>query len=501
MPDDAAPRATRSTAPEAASFGDRAAELAVIAVAAIAAGATRLVPLSNPDVLWQARTGDLVLASGRRVATDAFSRFLRGQPIHDHEPLWEALVALADRTAPRLLTLWWANLALAVIALTIATHVAGRTVRAPWARLAGAMIVVIAVSQRLELRAEAATFAAIAIAHGVRRGGDGLARRLAPLAVAATAVLFHGLAWLVCVVPFAWGVDALARRRGLRQAAIDGAVGLGTIGLTELVMPGTLRNVFANARGKAFADHIIEGYTPLQIYEKTQNALPFLTLGATALVLAGLALLLRSGRARVADVALVAVLALPGVRWSRFLAMPLLATLPWAIAAVAAIFESGLRPTRAWLRWSAAVMTVPIALGLAAMEVAEYGSGARHGGFEWRRQPVAALSWVRKNRPDARLFHAYNHGAYVIYTGFPAAGAVIDARAATVYPDAYADRYYAALADPAAFDRWMEEAGFDTILLARHGKSTDRVLRHLEAHATWRKAYEDQGTFVFARGP
>jgi hypothetical protein len=490
-----------------ASGGD----LVAIATAAVLAGVVRLVPMANPDVLWQARTGDLVLATGRRVATDAFSRFFRGRPIHDHEPAWEALVALADRTPWRLTTLWWANLVLAIVVTAASVRIAGRTVREGFARVLGAAIVVIAVSQRLELRAEAASFAAIAIAHGIRRGGAQPWRKLAPIACAGVGILFHGLAWLACAVPLAWALDAAvrglrspdaaARRLATPAALLDVGVAIATVTTAELVTPGTLRNVFASGQAKTFVTHIVEGFTPWQVYQRSHDALPLFTIGVTALATFGLALLARDRRANYADVVLVAALALPGLRWVRFVAMPLLAMLPWTIAGVSELFSRGLRPLHASLRASVAGATFAIAFGLACLGVVENGVGARVGGFAWDRQPVAATEWLREHRPNANLFHAYNHGAYLIYVRWPPSGVVLDARAPTAYPDSFAERYYAALERPELFDAWAREAGFDTVLVTRANRNTTRLGRYLFRSDGWHAAHQDSLSIVFARGP
>lgn len=471
--------------------------------AALVAGAARLVPLVDGDLLWQARTGDLVLATGRRVQTDAFSRFFRGQPFHDHEPAWEALVALADRTPWRLTTLWFANLVLAALVAALSARIAARLVADPWARVFAAALVTLALSHGLEARAELATVAAIAIAHGVRRGGVALPRRLAPVLAGSLGVLFHGLAFLVCLVPLVWAADTLvrglrgragARRIALRSAALDLVIAAAVVFAAELTMRGTLSSAFDPLRRAAFVGH--HGGAPWSLAEG-QDALPLIAIGTSALALFGLASLAREGRANFADAALLGLLTLPGLAWSRFSSVPLLATFPWAIAGVAALFARGLGSVRAPLRAALAVATGIVVLGIAGFDVALDGLGSDVGGYDFRRHPKRAIEWTRTHLPNAALFHASGQGAYLIYTRWMPSGVVLDARGPLLYSAAFAAKYDDVLADPAQFEVWAREAGFDTVLLTHSNKVAKSFKGWFADNPAWSVAYMDDHAVVY----
>ena len=500
-------------APERATGRGR--EAIGLLLVALAAFAARLRPLRNPDIFWQIRTGDVVLATHRRVATDLFSLAMRGRPIHDHEPAFEALAAWIDRAGGMKL-LWWTNLALVVAACVAAVRVA-RTIVEPSdhpttaSRVAAAAIVVAAVAARFELRAEAFTLLALAVAHGLRRGEsiDRIGwRRFAPVLLAALAAPFHGLALFVGVVPLAHAIEAASFRRGaphaLRSALVDLVVALATFGAAELVAPGMIANVFGNASGDAFKAHIVEYYSPLKILVRAHDAGPLESIAVALVGAGGLVMLARAStssvapakRARLADAILVALLLLPGLVWARFSAVAALATLPWTIAGIATVIDLALRRLHRSLAMGIAVIVVAVS---ALVSLDDLGKDAKVIGFDLERQPVEAVDWLKVHRPDAKLFHPYNYGAYLIYADWPPQGVVIDPRAATVYPNDYAERYYAASSDPAAFQAWANEAAFDTVLLQRGHKSTAPLRDWLATAPVWREIYEDRLSVVYGR--
>lgn len=478
---------------------------ATLLVSLVAIGA-RLRPFRNADVLWQIRTGDVVLATRARVDTDRFTYGLRGAKIHDHEPAFEALLAIVDR-AGGLVLLWWINLALAVVAVGVSFHAARRLVGGAIARLIATSLVVTAVAARFELRAEAASFLAIAVAHAIRRkandrhGSMAWTPRLLPIPIAALAAPFHGLSLLVALVPAAHvGEELVLHRRSLdlRRLGVDLLVMVATILAAEAAAPGMIANVVGNAAGVAFVHHIIEGYSPLQYVIRTHDVFPVAQLTFAMVATAGLVRLSRLGRARLADALLVAAMIVPGLRYLRFTPLAAVAALPWTIAGVAAVVELALPRIR---RGLAVGLAVIVALASFVVGTEDLGKDATAVGFDWSRQPVGAVRWLREHRPDAALFHPYNFGAYLIYAQYPPRGVIIDPRAATVYPNDYAERYYRAIEDPVAFEAWAKEAPFDTVLLQKRHKSSEGLRAHLAQSPDWVMAYDDLGSIVFVRAP
>lgn len=464
--------------------------------------AARLRPMRNPDLFWQIRTGDVVLATKRRVAVDLFSAFFRGRPIHDHEAGFEALVAWLDRAGGMKL-LWRVNLALVVVVCVAATFAARKLVTPMTPRIVGAAIVVAAIASRFELRAEAFTFGAIALAHLVRRN-EPIARigwrRFAPIVLAAIAAPFHSLAAIVAVTSVAHAIEAIVVRsrepKWMRSALVDVGVAGACVAAAELVAPGLLRTT-AGSTVMAFKAHVVEYYSPWKVLERAHDATPIVALVLAAVAVVGLLRLVRATRARPADALLVALMIPPGLPWARFSMVPLLAALPWTIAGIAALVD--LVSCRAGDVGRVGIAVVGVALG-SVVVTEDLGKEEHVVGFALERQPVEAVEWLKVHRPSALLFHPYNFGAYLIYAEYPAKGVIIDARAQTVYPNDYAERYYAAVSDPVAFEAWVNEAGFDTVMLQRGHKSSAPLLAHLdEADDEWREAYADLVAIVFVK--
>lgn len=487
--------------------------LAAIGVATVAI-LVRLQPLRSADLLWQLRTGEVVASRGAAVHADLFTFALRGAPIRDHEAAFEAFVAWSVHRGGFPL-LWWLNLGLVVVAALAAAHVARRLVRDVPSVVVASAVVLAAASTRLELRAETATFCAIALAYAARRRADvpiegaaprawaGVAWRLAPLGVAVVAAPFHGLALLVAAAPAAHLGEALvayARRSSPpprpRHVALDAAVMAAIVLAVEIASPGLLANVLASATGPTFMQHIIEWYSPLRYARASGDVTPLVAIGVAFASVGGLLAMVRDGRARIADALLVSALALLGCRFVRLTALPLLAALPWAIAGIAELVRLALLR----LRPRAASLAVQVAAF--ALVLAHVGAGAQLrgvAGFDWGRQPRAAVAWLRARRPNAALFHGYNQGALLIYEQYPPRGVVIDPRAWTLYPEWYARRYYDALAMPEAFEAWADTAPFDTVLLPRNHAGTSALTRHLSETPRWSLAYEDELARVFVR--
>lgn len=463
----------------------------------------RLQPLGNADVLWQIRTGEAVLQQGARLEVDLFSYPFRGRAIHDHEAAFEAVVAFVHRLGG-MNALWWTTLLALVAAACLATEAARRLLPSVPARIVAGALIVAAIAARSEPRAEIATFAAIALAHWLRREARemdgthvGLLRRLSPMFVAALLAPFHGLCWWTAVVPLAHAAEGVLSRANRRAVWLDLGVAAGCVLLPEVTAPGSLALNVRALRGSAILQHISELRSPFDLLWSGSARLPFFSWFVGLLSLVGLWLVFRRARGgpvRGSDVLLLAALLLPGVRWARFAVLPLLAAMPWAIAGLAALAERALRQ-----RVLAHGLPV-VACALSVVIITEsYGQTLAVRGFDFERQPVNAVEWLRAHRPNAQLFHPYNFGSYLIFARFPPRGVIIDPRAQTLYPDDYVARYYAATSDPAKFEAWAAEMPFDTVLIARDHKGSRQLREYLERSPAWHHAFTDRVAMVFVR--
>ncbi len=492
---DAAPRdrAPRAWLPEA---------LAASAVVALAVAA-RLRPLRNGDLLWQIAAGEAITARRALLHHETFSATVRGAPVHDHEPAFEVLVSAVHRLGG-LTAVWWAGLFATAAAFAVAFVLARRVTPSPLARLAAVALVLIAAAPRLEPRAEWAAFAAVALAHALRRSeeapatsGEGRARSLrtfAPLAVALIGGPFHGLVVLVALVPLAHAVEA-ALRRDVRSMTVDLGVAAAVPIAVHVSSPHALGAVFAHLRAPTFSAHIVEYYSPLRTVVRSGDPSPLLAIGVAAIAAVGLHARAREGRARPADAVLVAMLLVPGVIRARFVVLAGLAALPWVVGGLAAFFEGVAQRVSAGLRAPIAAL---LCASAATVLTAELGLRPVIG-FDWSDQPVRAVDWLREHRPAAKLFHPFNYGSYLIYRRYPAAGVVIDPRAAAAYPEAFARAYYQALEEPAQLSAWLDRDGYDAVLLSRWHRGTARAREALARDERWRVAWEDTISIVYVR--
>jgi hypothetical protein len=413
----------------------------------------RLRPLANADLLWQIASGDAIAAQRRRLAVDLFSASFRGAPLHDHEPLWELLVAAIHR-AGGFAAMWWTALAVALACGLAAYRAAARIAPSPIARAVAIALVLVAVAPRLDLRAEWVGFAAIAVAHHFRPRHWTI-----PIVIAAIAAPFHGLAVLCALVSLAHHT----RRDLIAAAAIPLVV--------FAISPSAIFSIVDHLRAPTFTAHLVEYYSPWRYIAASGDPAPIL-----ALTLAGVSLAAARDRA---DRFLVAMLIVPALFRVRFTALCVLGTLPVVIGGVASILDRALSRTRlapalALLVTGAAMTVLTVDLGLRPTV-----------GFDWSEQPVDA---VRAIRTDARLFHSFNFGAYLIYAGRPV---WIDPRAATLYPESHARAYYATTID--------DLAAFDTVLLHRRHKGTATLRAALYGDPRFRVHYEDAVAVVFTR--
>jgi len=464
----------------------------------------RLQPLGAADMLWQIRTGEAVLRNHGRQTADLFSFPFRGHAIHDHEAAFEAVVAFIHGRGG-MTALWWTALVTLVATTMLAGHVARRLTPSAPARIVGGAVLLSALAYRSEPRAELATFLAIALAHWFRReargepdGGRGdLARRLAPMLIAALLAPFHGLVWWTAVVPAAHALEGMFERGSRRRIAIDLGVALGCVLAPELTAPGILVLNFRALRGSAILQHINELRSPFELLYHRVAVLPAYSWLIGALGWWGLVRARRrdpDGPILTSDALLLGLLLVPGLRWARFALLPVMAAMPWTLAGLAELAAPPLRhrvlsvglPAIAWLA-SAVVMTE------------SYGLLNKTVGFDFDGQPVGAVEYLRKNQPDARLFHSYNYGSYLIYAQFPPRGVVIDPRAQTLYPDQYVKRYYDAVTDPKVFEAWAVELPFDTVLLAQRHKGTKPLRDYLDKAPAWRLAFSDSVSLVYTR--
>jgi hypothetical protein len=462
---------------------------AALVAASLVALLVRLPPLVNADLLWQIRGGEALLR-GADATHDTGARFLRGATLADHERGFELAVAWVHALGGFAL-LWWLLLAATVAFFVLSARRALRAGAAPAGVEVGCAIAALALSARIDLRADLCSACALflALATAPEPSDPVSARSFAPAVLAAAFAPLHGLAPIVAIVPVARAAYHAYGGR-FRRAALEAAVAAACVVIPAAVSPPLLENALRHAQGSIFTAHIVE-YRPL--WRVLDGGLPWSALVAPALMGVSARGLWSRG-ARTKPVALV-LLALASLRFARLAALPVLAALPWVLEGFA--IEWARATSRRGTRTRAACAALAFAIACFAASAPLRAEGA-HVGFDWRKQPVDAVAHLARVRPDAHVFHSFNFGAYLLWTGYPASGVLIDPRAAALYPNDFAQRYQAALDDPHRFDEWAREAGFDVTLLS--GARSERALvAHLSESEDWVLESCDGVSCVFVR--
>jgi hypothetical protein len=390
-------------------FPLRLTELALllpVASIVLALGA-RLRPLGSPDLLWQIRAGERILAGGP--AVDTASAFFRGAPLRDHETAFEAIVA-ALYVRGGMPLLWWFDFLVTALFVGAAVASARNVVPSFAPRVLAAAALVAAVGSRFDLRPEVAIYVAIAVAHAVRccarpDAPFGLPR-FAPIVVGAVAAPFYALSVLVVVVPLSHAVaETIAARRLSRAAVVDAIVAAATAIVIAIVGVRPFAYVLSE-RTSPFGAHIVERYGLVHAFERTHDLRPALAVVAALVAIVGLGLIARRTKStgHLAAAIAVAALLVPGLLYVRFAPLGPIAMMPAAVAGIAVLIAPLLVRAPSVLRIGLVVVGCVLSF-LAGTE--ELGQYERIVAFDFSHQPVDAVEWLRARLPDASLFHEY----------------------------------------------------------------------------------------------
>ena len=239
----------------------------------------------------------------------------------------------------------------------------------------------------------------------------------------------------------------------------------------------------------------IQEWASPDFHKSTYLPLAVLLLGTFA------AMALSPARARPGEIFLVLVTALGALRSVRHIpifslfAAPVLAKHLWAIAKERgwdkSLTGAEARPTGIKLLINIVLLLAPLALGVSRV----WHFAAHQRSYETIRNPIAAVEFLKSQRPPGPIYNRYGWGGYLIYQLYPDYRVYIDGRA-DVYGDAFfteAMRTYDGAGDWA---RSLDRHGIKTVLI-----SPDAPLASLlrNDQGKWKLVYEDNDAIIFSR--
>ena len=108
--------------------------------------------------------------------------------------------------------------------------------------------------------------------------------------------------------------------------------------------------------------------------------------------------------------------------------------------------------------------------------------------------PVAAVEFIRNNKPSQPLYNEYGWGGYLIWTLSPDYRVYIDGRA-DVYGDGFLEEFLNTHDGEPGWRETLDRTGVKTVLI-----QPDAALASLlRLDPTWRNIYEDQRAIIFTR--
>jgi len=213
------------------------------------------------------------------------------------------------------------------------------------------------------------------------------------------------------------------------------------------------------------------------------------------------AMALSPTRARLGEIFLVLITALGALRSVRHIpifslfAAPVLAKHLWAVARDRGwdklLTGPETNPTGIKLLINIVLLLAPLSLGVSRV----WHFASHQQNYVTLRNPVAAVEFLKSQRPPGPIYNRYGWGGYLIYQLYPEYRVYIDGRA-DVYGDAFfaeAVRTYDGASDWAgSLDRY----GIKTVLI-----SPDAPLASLlrNDYGKWKVVYEDDQAIIFSR--
>jgi hypothetical protein len=138
------------------------------------------------------------------------------------------------------------------------------------------------------------------------------------------------------------------------------------------------------------------------------------------------------------------------------------------------------------------VLLVALPLGVVALRVQR--SVAKQPSAEAKVFPVAAVEFIRAQKPPQPIFNDYGWGGYLIWKLYPDYRVYIDGRA-DVYGDAFMEEFLSAQSGQTGWKKPFDKYGIRTVLI----KPDVALASLLRQDPAWQNVFEDQQAVIFVR--
>ncbi len=256
--------------------------------------------------------------------------------------------------------------------------------------------------------------------------------------------------------------------------------------------PAILGDTIAHLADPAYRRVIDEWFS----WSATHHPLWFFAapLVQTALLALAVPVLRRRGPAGWASLAIAAMLALLAFRSIRFVAEYMLLSSPLLAAAAAELLARRSAKARSAILWP----LVAVACAMAPLAAAQLPPRLALGwGQTQRMLPAGSASWLRDNRPRARILAAVEDSWYLMFE-LPRARFLVDGRTPFYGPEHIA-LVMRALGSPPLLRRTLDRFGVDTVVVQHSFLGHRPMLQTMRGMDRWELVMIEDRHAVFAR--
>jgi len=418
-----------SPAAQSPSSTETLARAACLAVVLLAAGCLAFFNITDPDVFWHVKSGQVILETGRLIHTNLFSFTYPDQPWHNMEWLFQVILAACYNT------FGWGGVAGLKLVLVLATtalltRILLRRASSPLLATTVILFTLALMRFRFTERPHIVTFLLFAVTIWVVERRETAPRTLwlLPPLFALWSNIHPELILSLVYVAATFAGDGIANwRRPLRPA--------GVLRRELLVLGAATAATVANPEGWRVLltplSSVTSGNASVQILEFQRSTLAddplfFSLLGAVILVV----LLRRESRTWSSILPLVA-LGVIGFLYVRATTAFAMVAAPFVHGACADALHA---PDGILRRWLPRVAAVAVAGAALSWTVFLDRTTTYHWGYgpDAEIQPVAAVEFLLAHDVPPNLFNHYNLGGYLIFRLYPKMRVFQDGRGA--YP-------------------------------------------------------------------
>ncbi|MBN1221453.1 MAG: hypothetical protein JXM69_21210 [Anaerolineae bacterium] len=140
-----------------------------------------------------------------------------------------------------------------------------------------------------------------------------------------------------------------------------------------------------------------------------------------------------------------------------------------------------------WLLLAAVMLAATLQIGSALWPLATTEPGQEN-------LPVAAVQFIRENRPPGPMFNSYNWGGYLIYKLWPDYPVYIDGRT-DLYDNAFIRRYLNVMLAGEGWEQTLAEDGVNLVIIEKGSV----LAKFLKRQPGWQEIYGDEIAVIYVR--